>query len=48
MFAESGDYEQLLEKYGLTADNIVEKAKDAMCKKASNLVVKYRGDGVEC
>lgn len=48
MFAESGDYEQLLEKYGLTANNIAEKAKDAMCKKAPNLVVTNRGDGVEC
>lgn len=42
MFAESGDYDQLLEKYGLTAEKIVEQAKAAMRKKAP------KGDGDEC
>jgi transketolase len=37
-FTESGDYDQLLEKYGLTAEKIVEKAETAMSKKASNPV----------
>lgn len=31
-FAESGDYEKLLEKYGLTAGKIVEKAKNLLGK----------------
>ena len=32
-FAESGDYDELLQKYGYTAENIAAKAKAAMAKK---------------
>jgi transketolase len=31
-FTETGDYESLLKKYGLTAENIVEKAKKLVKK----------------
>jgi transketolase len=33
-FAESGDYEQLLEKYGLTSDRIVEKVQEVLNKQS--------------
>ncbi len=33
VFAESGDYEQLLEKYGLSADNICSRAKAVLKRK---------------
>ncbi|MDF2524114.1 MAG: 1-deoxy-D-xylulose-5-phosphate synthase, partial [Clostridiales bacterium] len=32
-FAESGDYEKLLEKYGLSVQNIVKKAEGVIKKK---------------
>lgn len=32
-FTESGDYEELLQKYGLTAENIADKAKKVILKK---------------
>jgi transketolase len=47
-FTESGDYDQLLEKYGLTAEKIAEKAKAAMNKKIPAPAAADKGDGDEC
>lgn len=44
MFTESGDYDQLLEKYGLTAEKITEKAKAAMSKKVCNSATADKGE----